>query len=167
MVILVVGIAAIGFAVFTGLDYLYDFAIGVYRAKTTHDLEKAAGDLAKAITILGIQTVLAILFRGAKYPRTGRGAPIELGTPPKTPGIRYKPTVKQNTTYIAGEGFTSFWGDIIVSTHGSTSERAATLLHELFTSFLRLNLTFYVSIEQMIALLPICVHPYIATLKKL
>ncbi|WP_145986428.1 hypothetical protein [Methylocaldum marinum] len=109
MVILVVGIAAIGVAVFTGLDYLYDFAIGVYRAKITHDLDKAAGDSAKAITILGIQAVLAILFRGAKYPRTGRGAPIALGTPPKTPGIRYKLTVKQDSTYIAGEGFTSFW----------------------------------------------------------
>ncbi|BBA33148.1 hypothetical protein sS8_1186 [Methylocaldum marinum] len=58
-------------------------------------------------------------------------------------------------------------GDIIVSTYGSASERVATLLHELFTSFLRLNITFYVSIEQMIALLPICVNPYIATLKKL
>lgn len=100
IIILVVGIAAIGFAVFTGLDYLYDFAVGVYRAKTIHDLDKAADDLAKAISILGIQTVLAILFRGAKSPRTGNGGRVPreiLGdAPPKTPGIRYKPTVKES-----------------------------------------------------------------------
>ncbi|MEF3074461.1 hypothetical protein V2P20_05435 [Methylobacter sp. Wu1] len=136
IVILALGITAIGFAVFTGLDYLYDFATGVYRAKTIHDIDKAADDLAKAIGILGIQAVLAILFRGAKYPRTSRGAPIELGTPPKTPGIRYKPTVEQDPTYIAGEGFTSFWGDISVSTHGSPSKRAEVLLHERVHQFL-------------------------------
>jgi len=140
IIILVVGIVAIGFAVFTGLDYLYDFAVGVYRAKTIHDLDKAADDLAKAISILGIQIVLAILFRGAKSPRTGNGGriPRELlgDAPPRTPGIRYKPTVKESPVLPAGEGETSFWGNIIVTTHGSASERAAALLHERVHQFL-------------------------------
>ncbi len=136
IIIIAVGVAAIGFAVFTGLDYLYDFAMGVYRAKTTYDLDKAADDFAKAISILGIQAVLAILFRGAKAPRTGSGGRIQLGTPPKTPGIRYKPTVKQNPKLAAGEGSTSFWGNITVSTKGSASERAVVLLHERVHQFL-------------------------------
>jgi hypothetical protein len=140
IIILVVGIAAIGFAVFTGLDYLYDFAVGVYRAKTKHDLDKAADDLAKAISILGIQTVLAILFRGAKSPRTGNGGRVPreiLGdAPPRTPGTRYKPTVIESSEFPAGEGVTSFWGNITVSTHSSASERAAVLLHERVHQFL-------------------------------
>lgn len=136
IIILVIGIAAIGFAVFNGLDYLYDFASGVYGAKTLQDLEKAADDLAKAIGILGVQAVLAILFRGAKVPRTGRGGRIRLGSAPKTPGMRYKPTIKKSPALPAGEGSTSFWGNITVSTHGSASEQAVVLLHERVHQFL-------------------------------
>ena len=66
------GLASIGFAVFTGLDHLYDFASGTYRAKTPKDLDLAADHLTKAIAILGAQTVLAILFRGAKAPKVAR-----------------------------------------------------------------------------------------------
>jgi hypothetical protein len=140
IIILALGITAIGFAVFTGLDYLYDFATGVYRAKTIHDIDKAADDLAKAIGILGIQVVLAILFRGAKSPRTGKGGRIPqklLGAPPpKTPGIRYKPTVRESLSLPAGEGRTSLWGDIAVSTHSSADDRAVILLHERVHQFL-------------------------------
>lgn len=136
IVVLVIGITAVGFAVFNGLDYLYDFASGVYGAKTVQDLEKAADNLAKAIGILGVQAVLAILFRGAKAPRTGKGGRIQLGPAPKTPGIRYKPTVKKSPALPAGEGSTSFWGNITVSTLGSASERAVVLLHERVHQFL-------------------------------
>jgi len=137
IIILVIGAASIGFAVFTGLDYLYDFAVGVYRAKTLRDLDKAADDLAKAIGILGIQAVLAILFRGAKSPRTGYGGRLNLGPPPpKTPGIRYKPTVLQDSNLAAGEGSTSFWGNIKVSTQGSANDRAVVLIHERVHQFL-------------------------------
>jgi hypothetical protein len=140
IIILALGITAIGFAVFTGLDYLYDFATGVYRAKTIHDIDKAADDLAKAIGILGIQVVLAILFRGAKSPRTGKGGriPRELlgALPPKTPGIRYKPTVEENPKLPVGEGRTSLWGDISISTHSSADDRAVILLHERVHQFL-------------------------------
>jgi hypothetical protein len=140
IIILALGITAIGFAVFTGLDYLYDFAAGVYQAKTIHDIDKAADDLAKAISILGIQAVLAILFRGAKSPRTGKGGRIPreiLGdAPPKTPGIRFKPTVIKTPELPAGEGVTSFWGNIFISTYSSADDYAAILLHERVHQFL-------------------------------
>ncbi|WP_133512773.1 hypothetical protein [Candidatus Thiosymbion oneisti] len=137
IIIIVGGVIAIGSAVFVGLDYLYDFAIGVYRAKTTSDLDAAADKLAKAISTLGIQAVLAILFRGAKAPRTGRGKHIPIGPPPpRTPGIRYKPTVQKTPNLKAGEGRTSFWGDIRVSTGGSANDRAMALLHERVHQFL-------------------------------
>lgn len=130
IIILVVGIASIGFAIFTGLDYLYDFASGVYHAKTANDLDKASDDFAKAISILGIQAVLAILFRGARTPRISRGGRIKLGNAPRTPGIRFKPSVRRDPKLAAGQGSTSFWGNITVSTKGSANDQAVVLLHE-------------------------------------
>jgi hypothetical protein len=137
ILILATGAVAIGFAVFTGLDHLYDFAIGVYRAKTSQDLDIAADNLAKAIAILGIQAVLAVLFRGARAPRTGSGGRINLGRPPpRTPGIRYRPTIKHDPALPAGNGATSFWGDIVISSRGSANDRAVVLLHEKVHQFL-------------------------------
>lgn len=137
IIIIFGGVVAIGSAVFVGLDYLYDFAIGVYRAKTTADLEVAADKLAKAISILGIQAVLAILFRGTKAPRTGRGRHIPIGSPPpRTPGMRYKPKVRRDPKLEAGAGETTFWGDIWISTKGSANDRAMALLHESVHRFL-------------------------------
>lgn len=72
-------LAAIGFSVFQGVDELYEFAMGTYRAGTTRDLDVAAGHFAKAVIILGIRAVLAVLLRGA--PRTYRGD-LEAKGPP-------------------------------------------------------------------------------------
>jgi hypothetical protein len=77
IIILVVGVFAIGFAVFTGLDHLYSFAKGAYYATSENDLEVASKHLAEAITILGIQAVLAVLFRGK--PNVKKGGPINVG----------------------------------------------------------------------------------------
>lgn len=135
IVIVVVGVFAIGLAVFSGLDHLYEFASGTYNAKTTKDLEIAADHLAKAIAILGIQAVLAVLFRGA--PKPGRGKPINIGKAPVRNGpIRYKPTIKADPTLPAGHGGTSFWGNIRVSTKGAANDRNVVLLHEKVHQFL-------------------------------
>lgn len=136
LLIAAVGVAAIGFAVFTGLDHLYDFAVGVYSAKSTSDLDAAADSLSKAITILGVQAVLAVLFRGAKAPITGRGGRINLGPPPKAMGLRYKPSVRQDPSLGAGQGSTSFWGNVQVSSKGSAADQAVVLLHERVHQFL-------------------------------
>jgi hypothetical protein len=137
IIIVMVGVVAIGTAVFVGLDHLYDFAAGVYNAKSPRDLDVAADHLAKAISILGIQAVLAVLFRGARVPRTGRGGRPQLGTPPpKTPGLRYRPGIRQDPKLPAGEGATSFWGDIVVSSRGTANDRAVVLLHERVHQFL-------------------------------
>ncbi len=92
VIILAVGVFAIGMAIFSGLDYLYESVAGTYNATTESELDKAADNMAKAISILGIQAVLAVIFRGA--PRVNKGARIELGSPPpRAPGPRYKPTI--------------------------------------------------------------------------
>lgn len=122
---------------FRGDYYLYDFASKTYRAKSSADLDVAADYFAKAVSILGIQAVLAVLFKGAKAPRTGKGAPLPVGNPPpRTPGARYKPKAVQDPAVRAGNGWTSFWGDITVSTAGSATDRALVLIHEKVHQFL-------------------------------
>jgi hypothetical protein len=130
IIVAAVGVLSIGLAIFPAIDCLYDFAAGVYRARSSYDLDQAADNLAKAIGILGIQVVLAILFRGAKAPRTGRGAPVMLGRPPMSGGIRYAPSVQLDSTLPAGVGMTSFWGDVTVSSLGSRTDQMLVLLHE-------------------------------------
>jgi hypothetical protein len=135
VIIGVTGVFAIGLAVFDGLDHLYDFAAGAYRARIDRELDVAADHLAKAIGILGIQAVLAVLFRGA--PRTGAGGRIQLPPPPpRTPGARYRPTARSDATMRASEGETSAWGDIRFSTQGTLRDQQIALLHEKVHRFL-------------------------------
>lgn len=135
IILAVVGLAAIGLSVFSGLDHLYEFAGRTYKANTEQELDIAAEHLAKAIAILGITAVLAVLFRGR--PTTGRGGKINVGPPPpRTPGVRYKPTITRTASKAAGEGATSFWGDITISTLGSANDQKIVLLHERVHQFL-------------------------------
>jgi hypothetical protein len=132
-ILLVGGGIAIGWAIFDGIDHLYDFASLTYKGRSSAEFEMAADHLAKAIAILGIQTVLAVLFKGAKNPRTGRMNPG--AAPPKTPGLRYKPKTIRDSAASAGSGFTSWWGDITISTQGAQTDRALVLLHEKVHQF--------------------------------
>jgi hypothetical protein len=125
IVIGVVGFAAIGLSVFTGIDELYLFARETYSATGDSDLDQAAGHLARAIAILGIQAVLALLFKGR--PKGGR---VPAGPEPTGPGFRYKPTIIKTPALAAGEGSTTFWGDVEISTAGSPTDQAIVLLHE-------------------------------------
>ena len=135
LIILGVGAIAIGFSIFSGLDHLYEFASGTYKATSEQDLNIAADHLAKAVAILGITAVLAVLFRGR--PATGRGGKINVGSPPpRTPSIRYKPTITRTSSLAAGEGSTSPWGDIIVSARGSAADQRIVFLHERVHQFL-------------------------------
>jgi hypothetical protein len=136
VVMLAMGVVSVGWAIFGGVDDLYEFAVGVYRAQTTRDLDRAAEFLAKAVAVLGVQAVLAVLFRGAKAPRVGKGGRFNMGQGPSTGGMRYKPTITQDPLMAAGDGVTSWWGDIEVSSLGSSTDRALVLLHEKVHQFL-------------------------------
>ena len=135
IVLLVAGVLAIGLAVFTGVDELYEFASGTYLAKTDGDLDQAADHLAQAIAILGIQAVLAILFKGARAPK-GPKLRVTPGSGPRGPGGRYRPTTTTNSALAAGEGSTTFFGNIVVSTRGAATDRELVLLHERVHQFL-------------------------------
>lgn len=103
----VVGLIAIGTAVFSGLDELYEFGRGTYYARTEAELDAAAEHLAKAIGILGIQAVLALLFRSRPVTRR---TPVE-PPPPRTPGLRFRPGPDSNRCSVgAGIGLLQLVG---------------------------------------------------------
>jgi uncharacterized membrane protein YeaQ/YmgE (transglycosylase-associated protein family) len=134
----VVGAIAIGWAIFDAIDHLYDFAMGVQKATRVQDLHTAADHLAKAIAILGIQAVLAFLFKGAKRPKTNEGGRINLGPPPPAQGLRYQPKTTNNASLSRFvEGDTNFWGDIRLSWKLFGSNKDRVLLHEKVHRFLR------------------------------
>ena len=135
-ILLVAGAVAVGWAIFDGIEHLYEFALLTYRGRSAPEFDMAADHLAKAIAILGIQAVLAVLFKGAKRPRTGQGGRLNPGPPPpRGPGLRYKPKVIQDPAVPAGSGFADWWGDITISTQGSQTDRALVLLHEKVHQF--------------------------------
>lgn len=133
IVILAVGVVGIGLSVFQGVDELYEFAMGTYKAGTTRDLDVAAGHFAKAVNILGVQAVLAVLLRGA--PRTYQGG-LRAKGPPTAVGAAYRPTLRWSKfepnygRVAAGDGWTTSWGDIVVSSRGSAKTRQLVMFHE-------------------------------------
>ena len=137
-IVTVGGAIAIGLAIFSGIDELFDFARGTYDARDDAALDAAAEHLAKAIAILGIQAVLAVLFRGRPSTKGGRpGSP-----PPANPGLRYRPTTVGVTNMGRGGGVTSWWGDIEFSTLGDATDRMLALYHEQVHQFLTPKLYF-------------------------
>jgi hypothetical protein len=74
------GVLAIGLAVFDGIDELYEFAKGALAAKSYEELNAAAKHFARAVAILGIQAVLAVLLKGS--PKTFRGGRVTVGPAP-------------------------------------------------------------------------------------
>jgi hypothetical protein len=136
-VILVVGgWVAVGWSVLDGIDHLYEFAKGTYDGQTPADFDAAAEHLAQAIAILGVQAVLAILFRGAKKPLTGEGGRLGVGPAPRNTPWRYTPGITQDATQAAGAGLTDWWGDVKVSTRGSLTDRRLAEVHERVHQFL-------------------------------
>lgn len=129
IILLAVGIFAIGLAIFDGIGELYEFATSALNACNHQDLDSAAGHFANAVAILGIQAVLAVLFRGAR--RTYRGGRVHVGRPPpRMPGRSYAPSFHWTRGRPAGTGGTSMWGDIVVSRLGTAVDRRLVALHE-------------------------------------
>jgi hypothetical protein len=133
-ILLVVGVVTLGFSVFSGGQALYEFAVTAAGANSRQDLQKAAEYFAKAVTILGISTVQAVLLRGQAAKVIARGKPqiqprIAVGDPP-VPGNQLR--VTRTATLPGGVlGVTDEYGTIEISRGQSLSEQRLTLLHEL------------------------------------
>lgn len=145
VILLIVGWAAIGGVAIEAGKKLYDFAIKTHSAQSELDLDEAANDLAEAITLIGINTVFALLlrkkpddifnvhFKSAKVPRYTRKRAASLNLPRNThPGWRYRPKIKFTNTMTAGQGQTQISGDIIVGRFfDRTTKTAAQAAHDV------------------------------------
>ena len=138
LVIGIVGYAALGWGIFTGLDEVYEFAKTTYYAHSGGDIDAAADHLAKAISILGVQAVLAILFHGRPKTKSANPGPA----PPKTPGRRYSPSTNIDPALTVGRAYCSWWGDIYVNAISTGDEAAMLLFHERVHQFLTPKLYF-------------------------
>jgi hypothetical protein len=135
VIFLAVGVFAIGLAVFDGIHHLERFATIALSANSEPELDTAGRHFAQAVSILGVQAILALLLRNA--PRTYRGGAPYVGAAPRVAGmlarpglrgVRIDPTTGQRLA--AGEGFTTSWGEILISRFGSATDRRLAALHE-------------------------------------
>lgn len=135
VIVLVLGAAAIGAAAFTAGQELGAFGLKTYRAESEADLDAAANHLAKAIVLIGIEAVLALLLKKAPkaFRDQHRGAIPRIPTGPRSPGSGwfYKPGIKWDPNLppnVLGE--TTPWGDIKLNTRLTASEAVKVARHE-------------------------------------
>jgi hypothetical protein len=114
LLLLGTGLVFLGREALDALTSLGTFARIALQAQTDADFDRAGRELAHAVALIGVDTVLALLTRGAI--KTYRG--------------RHRPTVTGDPALPAGEGFTDKFGNITYSTAGSTADQALVLYHE-------------------------------------
>lgn len=127
IVVGIVGVFSVGVAVFSGLDDLFAFARATYEAGTDKDLDVAAGHLTRAISILGISSVLALLIEGRPG---GYRLPPNAPEPSIAAGLRHQPKTTLVPSFGPGEGATNSWGDVELATQGTLTERKLAMFHE-------------------------------------
>lgn len=120
VLLLATGFIFLGREAVEAVEHLVSFAKLALNAQSDNDLTLAGAHLAKAVTIIGVDAVLALLTRG--------GVKLQRG--------RYRPQVKGDPTLPAGEGWTTKFGDITYSTAGSATDRGLVLHHEKVHSLL-------------------------------
>jgi len=133
IVLLVVGFSLLGVSVLEGAKELMAFAETALGAVDEAELDKAAEHFARAVVILGISTISAILLRKSASSVIKRGAPHihrmpNIGKPP-APGT--PPRVTRPFSLGNGvQGQTDAWGNIAVMRNQSMQQQRLTLLHE-------------------------------------
>lgn len=83
IILLLVGIVALGWGIFEAASALYDFIVAIIGANSEQDLDRAAQHLARAIALLGVAAFAALLRR---IGRTGRPRDRGRTTTPASPG---------------------------------------------------------------------------------
>lgn len=137
IILLVAGVAFIGLGVFSGAEEFYAFAETAINAATENDLDRAAQHFAKAVNILGITVISALLLKKSANTVISRGRPQIRRMPnvgPPTPrGIKITRPFRLPSGAL---GETDFFGNIQVSRSQPIIEQRITLYHEWVHSVL-------------------------------
>ena len=149
VILLVVGAFAIGWSIGEVAEDLYTFADSTINARTEADLDKAAKAFSHAIVVGGITVVMAILLRrSVKQIQATRGPGVMKAMSPRSAGLPKvggdpaagrvwsKPGITGDATIAAGEGSTSAFGEVRISTLGSATEQSLVRAHEIVHQFL-------------------------------
>jgi hypothetical protein len=134
LVLLGAGAAILGFSALEGAKGLYDFAKLALAARSESDLDQAGQSFARAVLLLGVSTVQAILLHGQGRMAIARGrpqvyAPPEVGpTPPAGNQLRISRPASMPGRAVGG---TTGFGEIAIARDQPWTEQRITLLHEL------------------------------------
>lgn len=139
VILLGMGVVVLGFSVFEGAGELYDFTTGSINARSEADMEKASKHFARAVTLLGVSTIQALLLRGQGRAVLARGRPQVyprpyVGLPPPAGNQLRLSRPGQLPSGSLGE--TTAYGVITVARNQSLSEQRITLFHELVHRYL-------------------------------
>jgi hypothetical protein len=149
VLLLLVGAFTIGWSIVDVGRALYDFADYTINGTTDDDLERAAAAFANAVVVGGITVIMAILLhKSVKEIQVTRGASVADAIRPRNPGlpkvgpdpyagqIWSKPGILKDPLLKAGEGETSWFGEVRYSPHGTVAEQVIARIHELGHRFL-------------------------------
>jgi hypothetical protein len=134
VVLLGVGVVALGLSVFEGASELRDFATGALGARSDTDMESAGKHFAHAVTLLGISALQTVLLRGQGRAIVARGRPQDyprlfVGYPPPS-GNHLR--ITRPAKLVGGSlGETTAYGEISIARNQTLSEQRVTLFHEL------------------------------------
>jgi len=149
VLLLVVGAFAIGWSIGDVAKDLYTFGERTVNGRSDADLDTAAKAFSHAVILAGITVIMAILLRrSVKQIQATRGANVLEAMKPRSPGlpnvgpdpetgrIWSKPGISSDPSLPPGEGSTSAFGEVRLSSAGTATEQALVRAHELVHRFL-------------------------------
>lgn len=150
LVVVIVAASTLGMSALEAIDQVFSCVLAVRSAKHKDDLDRGAKHLAKAINLVGVEAISAILFKRRARPYKGAGKlkPAKLPADPgllpgRAGGLAYKPTI--NPTVIPEKGvmgYTTKYGDIYYDVRYPDLAKRAAILHEKVHSALTPKLYF-------------------------
>jgi hypothetical protein len=149
VLLLIVGAFTIGWSITDVAEDLYNFADHTINAKSEADLDRAAQAFSHAVVLAGITVIMAILLRkSVKEIQLARGANVMDAMRPRNPGLpRFgadpeagrlwsRAGISSDPSLPAGQGSTSPFGEVRLSSAGTAAEQALVRAHELVHRFL-------------------------------
>jgi hypothetical protein len=149
VLLLIVGAFTIGWSISDVAKDIYTFTEKTVNARSEADLEAASKAFSHAVVLAGITVIMALLLRrSARQIQAARGANVVDAMRPRSPGlprvgpdpesgrIWSRPGIKNDPALGPGEGSTSPFGEVELSSAGSTTEQALVRAHELVHRFL-------------------------------